>query len=77
MAAWPPRYWPTAPSLRSTRWHGTRIGSGFLASAEPAGRVTNLDTLQPGGMTFLVKALVFVVVVMGVYIIGKTFLFQS
>jgi serine/threonine-protein kinase len=45
--------------------------------AEPAGRVTNLDALRPGGMSFLVKTLVFVIVVMGVYIIGKTFLFPS
>lgn len=38
LAAGPPRYCPTPPSVRSTRWHGTRIGRGLVASADPAAR---------------------------------------
>ena len=34
----PPRYWPMVPSERSTRWHGTMIGMGLVASAVPAAR---------------------------------------
>ena len=36
LAATPPRYWPIDPSLRTTRWHGTTTGTGFVAHAVPA-----------------------------------------
>jgi serine/threonine-protein kinase len=45
--------------------------------AEPAGRVTRLDADDRQGMSFLFKALVFVTVVVGVFIIGKTLIFHS
>jgi serine/threonine protein kinase len=45
--------------------------------AEPAGRVTRLDGSDRQGMGFIYKVFVFLVVVIGVYVIGKTFLFQS
>ena len=31
-------YLPMRPSLRTTRWHGIRSGTGFLASADPVAR---------------------------------------
>jgi serine/threonine-protein kinase len=51
--------------------------NGPVPFAEPAGRVMRLDQGQPAGMSLLVKTLIFVVVVVGVYVIGKTILFQS
>jgi hypothetical protein len=37
-ASVPPRYCPTPPPDGSTRWHGTTIGSGLVASALPVAR---------------------------------------
>ena len=37
MAA-PPPYWPGLPSLRTTRWHGTTIGTGLWEQALAAAR---------------------------------------
>ena len=34
----PPVYWPITPPLRTTRWQGTTIGSGFRPSAVPVAR---------------------------------------
>ena len=45
--------------------------------AEPAGRITRLDEEEPRGMSLLFKTLVFVAVVIGVFIIGKTFIFHG
>ena len=38
MRAPPSEYLPRWPSLRTTRWHGIRSGTGFFASAVPAAR---------------------------------------
>lgn len=53
------------------------MATGLAPFAEPAGKVTNLDALQPRGMSLLVKTMIFLTVVIGVFIIGKTFVFQN
>jgi hypothetical protein len=46
--------------------------------AEPAGgRVMSLDDSVPRGMSLLFKVLVVLTVMISVFIIGKSFLFQS
>jgi hypothetical protein len=52
-------------------------GDDNVPFAEPAGRVTNLDAYRPGGMSFLVKFMIFLTVVISVFIVGKTYLFHS
>ena len=34
----PSEYWPMCPSVRTTRWHGTRSGTGLWPSAVPTAR---------------------------------------
>jgi hypothetical protein len=55
-AAGPPiEYWPIAPSLRTTRWHGTTSGTGLWASAVPTARTAFgrpiSAAIQPYGLT--------------------------
>ena len=37
-ASTPPTYWPSEPSLRTTRWQGTTTGMGLVAHAVPTAR---------------------------------------